>query len=137
MTARPLPCLPAAAPAAFVPAAPGAPRRRLARCAGLLYLLIIGAGVWSDAAVRSAIFVAGDPAETAQRLAADASLYRLAFAADAAMVASDVLLGVLLFWLLRAAGPLLAGAALAFRLTRAAILGMNLLTHSADRTSVG
>ena len=105
--------------------------RTLARLAGVLYLVIVCAGVWSEAVVRSNIFVAGDAAETARRLTASADLYRLAFATDAAMVVSDVLLGLLLFWLLRPAGPLLAAMALAFRLTQAAILGMNLLTHSA------
>lgn len=108
-----------------------------ARLAGLVYLIIIVAGVWSEMFVRSALVVPGDPAATAAAVIANEGLFRLSLAADAVMAVSDVALAVLLFVLLRPAGPTLALTAMVFRLIQTAIIGANLLNQNAALLLVG
>lgn len=106
-------------------------RRPAAAVAGALYLVIIVAGVWSEAAVRAPILLPNDPVSTFARLQASLGLVRASIAADAVMLIADVALAVLLFRLLRACGPTLALTAMAFRLMQAAVLGANLLNLQA------
>jgi hypothetical protein len=54
----------------------------LARLAGLLYLSLAVCGGWAELAVRSGIRVPGEAAATAAHVVEQASLMRLAFAAD-------------------------------------------------------
>jgi hypothetical protein len=99
------------------------------RIAGLLYLAIIVLGISSEFFIRSSLIDLSDPALTARNVSSHTFLMKLSFAADAAMAACDVALAVLLFQILRPAGPSLALLAMAFRLTQAAILAMNLLNQ--------
>lgn len=103
----------------------------LARLAGVLYLVIIVCGVWSEGFVRSALVVEGDALLTAQNILEREALFRLSFLADVVMALCDVGLAVLLYRLLRPAGEVMALAATAFRLVQAAILGGNLLHQQA------
>lgn len=109
-----------------MPPSPTSPAR-LARIAGVLYLVIIVLGLWSEAGVRQALIVQGDAGATAANVAANAHLFRLSFAADAVMALADVGLAVLLFQLLSPVGLTLALAALAFRLVQAAVIGASLI----------
>ena len=102
--------------------------RRLARFAGVLYLAIIALGLSGELAVRGVLIVPGDAAATAAAIRADPGLFRLGIAADALMAVCDVGLAVLLFVLLRPAGPVLALAAMVFRLVQAAVIAANLLS---------
>lgn len=102
-------------------------RATLARLAGLAYLVIIAAGLWSELGVRAALVVPGDPAATAAAILGQEGLFRLSLAADTVMAVADVALAVLLFALLAPAGPVLSLMAMAFRLIQAAILGANLI----------
>jgi hypothetical protein len=102
-----------------------------ARIAGVLYLVIIVAGTWSEAFVRSSLIVAGDAATTAANILANEGLFRLSFAADTIMTISDVALAVLLYMLLKPVSQTLALMAMAFRLIQAAILATNLLNQYA------
>ena len=102
-----------------------------ARAAGVLYLIIIVLGIWSEVFVRSALVTPGDAATSARAILAAEGLYRVAFAADSVMALSDVALAILLFGLLRPVSPLLALMAAAFRLVQAAIIGGNLMNHHA------
>lgn len=88
-----------------------------ARTAGILYLIIIVCGV-SAGVLRESIGVPG--AETA-------ATFRLTILLDAAMAIADVGLAVLLFYLLLPVSRMLSTLAMTFRLTQAAILGMNLV----------
>ena len=99
----------------------------VARVAGLLYLVIIVAGVGGEALVRGPIAVAGDPSQTVANLVAAELPFRLSVMGDALMALADVALGVLLFFLLRPVSRVLSMMAMAFRLAQAAILGINLL----------
>lgn len=101
--------------------------KRLARIAGLLYVVIIACGMWSEVNVRLFLINAGDTADTAQNVVLHENLFRLSFAADTVMALADVALAVLLYLLLRPAGPLLSLLAMAFRLVQAALIGASLL----------
>lgn len=99
----------------------------LSRAAGAVYLLLIVLGLSAELLLRQGLVVPGDAAATAANILADPQALRLAFLADALMVAADVTVAVLLYLLLRPYGPLLAIFATAFRLTQAAVLAGNLL----------
>lgn len=103
----------------------------LARATGVLYLLIIALGLFSELGVRGSVLVAGDPAATAQRVAASETLFRVGFAADVVVFLADVAVAVLLYVLLRPTSRVGAAGAAGFRLTGTAIYGVNLLNQSA------
>lgn len=103
----------------------------LARVAGLLYLVIIVLGISSEAFIRSGLIVPGDAAATAANILTFQGLFRASFAADAVMLLCDVAIAVLFYVLLRPVGRTLALVAAAFRLTQAAVLGLNLLNQHA------
>ncbi|MDP7152557.1 MAG: DUF4386 domain-containing protein [Paracoccaceae bacterium] len=102
-----------------------------ARMAGALYAIIIILGIWSEAFVRSSLFVPGDPLGTAANIIAAEGTFRLSMAADAIMVIADVALAATLFLLLRPVSAPLAMTAMLFRLIQAAVIGMNLLNQNA------
>jgi hypothetical protein len=104
---------------------------REARLAGVLYLVIIAAGLGAEVGIRATLIAPGDPAATAANILAREGLFRLSLALDVAMGLSDAGLAVLLFVLLRPAGPTLALTAMVFRLVQTAILGANLLNQQA------
>ena len=104
--------------------------KTLARWAGALYLLIfIGAG-FAEGGVRASLFVAGDAAATAANIQASEGLFRLGIAADVMAFMADALVAVLLFFLLRSAGTVLAAVAAAFRLiAHPAMASINLVNQ--------
>ena len=102
-----------------------------ARIAGVLYLVIIIFGIFSEEFIRSNIIVTGDSAATAANILASETLFRIGFAADSIMLLSDVAIAVLFYVLLKPVSNILALTAAAFRLTQAAILGFNLLNYYA------
>ena len=57
----------------------------LPRLAGVLYLVIILCGVWSEAAVRAQLIDPGDAAATAEAVGARLELFRASLAADTVM----------------------------------------------------
>jgi len=101
--------------------------KTLARSAGVLYLIIIVAGIWSEMTVRVALIVPGDAAATAANVLASEGLFRASFAADTLMALCDVVLAVLLFVLFRPVGPVLALSAMVLRLVQAAIIAVSLV----------
>ena len=105
--------------------------RATARMAGVLYLIIIVLGIWSEAFVRSSLFIPDDPMGTTANIIGAEGLFRLSMAADAVMVIADVALAAALFLLLRPVSAPLALTAMLFRLIQAAIIGMNLLNQDA------
>ena len=105
--------------------------RATARMAGVFYLIIIVLGIWSEAFVRSSLFIPDDPMGTTANIIGAEGLFRLSMAADAIMVIADVALAAALFLLLRPVSAPLALTAMLFRLIQAAIIGMNLLNQDA------
>lgn len=102
-----------------------------ARAAGLLYLVIIVLGLFSEMFVRSSLISPGDTATTASHIMAAEGLFRAGFLADSIMFLSDVALAVLLFVLLKPVSKTLALVALCFRVTQSAVIAFNLLNYYA------
>ncbi|MBN8186882.1 DUF4386 domain-containing protein [Salipiger thiooxidans] len=98
-----------------------------ARAAGVLYLAIIALGLTSELALRGALVVPGNAAETAARILAAPGLLRASLAADTVMALADVALAVLLYQLLRPVSAPVALAAMVFRLVQAGLIAASLL----------
>lgn len=103
----------------------------LARVAGLLYLVIIVFGVFSEVLVRANLVVTGNAAASISNVAASDALFKAGFVADSIMLLSDVAIAILFYTLLKSVNNTLALTAAAFRLIQAAILGINLLNYHA------
>jgi hypothetical protein len=102
-----------------------------ARASGLLYLIIIVLGLFSEIFVRSSLISPGDAATTASNIMAAEGLFRAGFLADSIMVLSDIALAVLLFVLLKPVNQILALIAVVFRLMQTAVIAVNLLNYYA------
>ncbi len=92
------------------------------RTTGAFYLAIIVLGLTAELALRPQFF--SDPAG-----AADAGViaFPLAIVFDTLMIICDVIVAVLLYQLLKPAGPTLALTAMIFRLMQAAIIGAKIM----------
>ncbi len=100
-----------------------------ARITGLLYLVIICCGLFSELAVRSTLIVPGDAAATVAGIVSNLMLFRIGFVSDLIMVVADVSVAVTFYVLLKPVNNGLALLAALFRLTQSSILGINLLNH--------
>ncbi len=101
--------------------------RKTARVAGLLYLIIIIAGIFAEFIVRQSLIVPGDAAATAANIMASEGLFRIGITSDLVMIMSDVTLALVFYVLLKPVNNTLALLAAFFRLAQAAILSINLL----------
>jgi hypothetical protein len=100
---------------------------KTARIAGLLYLAIIGAGIFAHFIVRASLLVVGDAAATAQNVLAARSFFQWGIAGDLVMIVCDIAVALLLYVLMKPVNGPLSLLAAFFRLIQAAILGVNLL----------
>jgi Domain of unknown function (DUF4386) len=82
--------------------------RALARLGGLLYLIIIVAGLFGEAFSRGRIIVSGDAAATASNLRSSEFLWRLGIAGNLLHLVCAVVLTVIIYILLRPVGRDLA-----------------------------
>jgi hypothetical protein len=96
-----------------------------ARIGGAIYLVIIAAGVFAEAFVRSRLIVYGDAAATATNILAHRTLFRLGIAADLSTFLSAIVVTVILYSLLKPVNENLALLMLLFNLAQDAIGGMN------------
>lgn len=103
----------------------GAVSPRELRIAGLCYLAIIALGLWAEALVRGSLVVAGDAAATAERIAANPGLWRLALGADLMMQVLDLPVIVVMWRLLRPVDEALALTATLLNLVQTAVLVAN------------
>lgn len=100
--------------------------RQIARIAGVLYIVIIVAGMFGGL-TRESLLVSGDPAATAENIIMSEGLFRATIMADLVMVLADVAIGVAFFYLLKPVNQGLSLLVAAFRLAQASALGINLL----------
>ncbi|MGQ8337183.1 DUF4386 domain-containing protein [Sunxiuqinia sp. A32] len=100
-----------------------------ARTAGVLYLIIILTGLFSEMFVRSTIIVSGDATATAGNILSNSFLFRIGFLSDLIMVMSDVGVALLLYLVLKPVNQGLSMLAAFFRLAQATVLGINLLNY--------
>lgn len=102
-----------------------------ARIGGVLYLVIIAAGMFAELFVRGKLVVPGNPAATANNIMTHELLWRISIATDLVMHICDVPLMLIFFILLRPVNKELALLALLFNLVQTAVLvanKLNLLT---------
>jgi hypothetical protein len=104
----------------------GSPKR-LARIAGLLYLVVGILGAFAFAAVYSTMYVAGDAAATASNLIANTGLVRIGVAADLIQVTFWVFLSLTLYALLRHVSAYAARAMVVLVAIGASISFLNIL----------
>ncbi len=102
----------------------------LARIAGFLYLIVAVAGGFAEY-TRTSLTVTGDAAATAANVARNATLFRAAFAVDLLDEAAFVVVGLLLYALLRAVNPRVALAMLLLNAAGAVLQAANMLNHVA------
>jgi hypothetical protein len=102
-------------------------QRRVARVAGVLYLVIIVTGIFAEFFIRQSLKVPGDATATATNIMASEGLFRVGIAADLIMILSDVALALAFYVLLKPVSQPLSLLAALFRLGQATILGINLL----------
>ena len=100
--------------------------RRLARTAGVYYLIVAIFGAFAHI-VRGQVFVAGDAAGTARNVVADASLLRLSFVADLTQATFLLFVVLTLYRLLKQVNTSLARAMVAFVVVAVAITCLNMV----------
>jgi len=101
------------------------PPQRYARFAGLLYLVIIIAGLVGESMVRGSLVVGGYAAATAARIAASPQLWRIGIAGDLLMHVCDVFVMWAIYVLLRPVSRNLALLVLLLNLIQTAVLVAN------------
>jgi hypothetical protein len=107
------------------------PPKLEARIGGVLYVIIIAAGFFSEAYVRGNLVVSGNAAATAQNILHQELLYRLGGAVEFVTLSCDVALALILYDLLRPANRSLALLAAFFRLVFVAVYATLSLAHFA------
>ena len=93
-----------------------------ARIGGVLYLIIIVAGLFGEALVRDKLIVSGDATATANNIMASQLLWRIGIAGDLIMHVCDVPLMLVFYVLLRPVNKNLALLAVLFNLIQTAVL---------------
>lgn len=99
-----------------------------ARVAGLMYLAIIGIGLFGEAFVRGSLVVSGDAAATASNILGSRQLWRAGLSMDLLMHVLDVPLIVFFYLLLRQVNQPLALLATVFNIVQTSVLAINKLT---------
>ncbi|MBL0740632.1 DUF4386 domain-containing protein [Chryseolinea lacunae] len=98
-----------------------------ARVGGVLYLIIIIAGIFGEFFVRGKLFVPGDATATAHQIAASPLLWRIGICADLIMQSCDIPLMLIFYVLLRPINRNLALLNLLFNVIQTAVLVANKL----------
>lgn len=98
-----------------------------ARIGGVLYLVIIVAGLFGETFVRNKLMVPGDATATANNIMASPMLWRAGIAGDLIMHVCDIPLILIFYVLLKPVNKHLSLLAAFFNLTQTAILGVNKL----------
>jgi Domain of unknown function (DUF4386) len=98
------------------------------RAAGLMYLAIIGLGLFGEAYVRGSLVASGNAAATASNILASALLWRTSIVTDLLMHVLDVPLIIFLYLLLKPVSHPLALLATLFNVVQTCTLVVNKLT---------
>jgi len=103
--------------------------QKIARIAGMLYLLITVLSIPVHFVIPAQLIVAGDATATANQIMASAGLFRMGIGAELLLLLSEIGLTVLLYILLKPVSKTLSLVAAVSRLAMTMIHGANLLTH--------
>lgn len=107
-----------------------ATKKKYARSAGLLYLIIFFTAGFAEGYVRSGLIVPTDAAATAQNILNAQGLFRLALVGDLVAFIADAIVAVLLYLLLKEVNKPLAIIVMVLRiLAHPAIGSINLVNH--------
>lgn len=98
-----------------------------ARVCGLIYLAIIGLGMFGELFVRGSLVAGGDPGTTASHIADNGLLWRAGMAGDLLMQVMDVPTIIIFYLLLRPVDHALALMSTAFNLVQTSVLALNKL----------
>jgi hypothetical protein len=101
--------------------------KKIARTGGVLYLIIIVAGLLGEIFIRNKLIVPGDATATANNIMASQLLWRIGIAGDLIMHVCDIPLMVIFYILLRQVNKDLALLAVLFNLIQTAVLVANKL----------
>jgi hypothetical protein len=101
--------------------------RRLARTAGVFYLVVAVLGGWAHGYVRGQTYVPGDAAATANNVVENASLVRLGFAADLVQAALMLFVVMALYVLLQHVNKTAARMMVMFVVVSVAITCLNMV----------
>jgi len=110
---------------ALRPGSPAVSPQRYARIGGLLYLIIIVAGVSGELFLRGPMIVSGNAAATAEHIELEPTLWRVSLAGDLVMHLCDVGVMLAFYVLLRPVSQNLAFAAVLFNLIQTAVAVAN------------
>jgi hypothetical protein len=105
-----------------------------ARVAGLLYLIVIIAGIFAEIFVRGQLVVANDAAATAHNIVTHELRYRLGFAAELIEILCGVPLALIFYELFKVVNKRVTLLVVFFNLVGASIESVNLLNHLAPLT---
>jgi hypothetical protein len=105
--------------------------KRLARTAGLLYLIVGISGGFAQLYVRASVVVPDDAAATADHIADSATLFKVGFLADVVNIVAFSALALLLYRLLHTVNRPVARTFVVFNLAAVAIMGANQVNHFA------
>ena len=106
-------------------------QKRYGRIAGILYLVIIVSGIFSEGVVRSGLVIHGDTQTTISNIKGAELLFRFGFTSDLIMVLADIGIALVFFWMLKPVNKSLSLTAMIFRLAQATIIAINSLIHFA------
>ncbi|MCB2197937.1 DUF4386 domain-containing protein [bacterium] len=103
---------------------------KIARVAGILYLLLFFLGPFSFFYIPSQFHVAGDGVASLAKIVENSALFRGGIISESLIFLTEIVLTVLLYLLLRPAGKGLALVAVIARLMQSGIQGVNLFTSA-------
>src|SRR6188768_259876 len=101
--------------------------QKYARIGGVIYLIIIVAGVFAEAFVRNKLVVSGDATATAQNILSSPLLWRIGICADLIMQVCDLPLIMIFYVLLKPVNKNLALLNLLLNVIQTAVLVANKL----------
>jgi hypothetical protein len=104
---------------------------KLARAAGLLYLITIITGGFAEAYVREGLTVSGDALTTAHNILASEQMYRFGFMADLVCLISGTILSLIFYILFKPVNRNLSRLALIFSIVAGAVMAVNLINQIA------
>jgi len=105
--------------------------KRIARLAGVFYLLVAVFGIFAQMYARGTVYVPGDAAATADNIVEHSTLVRLGFVADLVTATSFVFLGMALYKLFKQVNKEVAAALVVFVAIGTGMILVNLLYHFA------
>lgn len=104
-----------------------ASNKKLARIAGLCYLIVIATGLFAEVFVRQALLVSGDAIATAHKIQCSEMLFRYGFTADLINFIIGLPCVIIIYKLFKPINKTLVRLAIIFVVIQTAIIAVNLL----------